>query len=266
MDKIERQIERSAQILDEAIKEYSPSYIVSMVSGGKDSAASHALAVELGVKIDFIVHGRTGCGIPETYEFVKDYYGGLGELLVADAGNAYEEYVRRKGFFGVGIQAHSFAYRILKATPFRKTISAHVRKRKHGKTILLLNGARKSESSNRHKNLKVARPDPGQTKNVWLSILHGWTIEDRDTYLASHNTPINPVSKSLCRSGECLCGTMQSKLERIEASVLYPRWGDWLDSLEADVKQEHGLGWGERFIVPTRRSRGFFPMCTDCLR
>lgn len=139
-------IAESAKILKAALDQFNPTHIVSMVSGGKDSAASDQVARELGVKIDFVIHGNTRCGIPETTEFVRDVYGRKGEYVEADAGTAYEDYVLRKGFFGKGIDAHGFAYRVLKATPFRKAVSREIRQGKRNVRVLLLNGARKDES------------------------------------------------------------------------------------------------------------------------
>lgn len=260
-------IPASAAILREAIARFNPTHIVSMVSGGKDSACSHAVAQELGVKVDLIIHGNTRCGIPETSEFVEEYYGHmLPDFAVADAGTAYEDYVLRKGFFGKGHGAHGFAYRVLKATPFRKVISKHIRQGKRDVRVLLLNGARKDESENRQKNLKVFRRDPANPGNIWVNLIHDWTQDDRDAYLNQRNTPINPVAKALCRSGECMCGTMQTAAERIEAAALYPAWGNWLNAIEAAVRVRHGFGWGENFPKPrdTRQGDMFQPMCNDC--
>lgn len=260
-------IDKSAEILRNAIETFSPTHIVSMVSGGKDSAASDQTARELGVKIDIVIHGNTRCGIPETSQFVRDTYGKLGEYVEADAGPAYEDYVLRKGFFGKGIGAHGFAYRVLKATPFRKAISKHIRKGKRNVRVLLLNGARKDESENRQKHLQVSRQDPAMPNNIWLNLIHDWSQDDRDEYLASRGTPINPVAVQLCRSGECMCGTMQTKAERAEASALYPHWGNWLSDLEKEAQQLHGFGWGDQF--PKGRAEGqgdlFQPMCKDCV-
>lgn len=260
-------IDSSREILKASIEQFNPTHIVSMVSGGKDSAASHAVAEELGVKIDLIIHGNTRTGIPETSQFVEDHYGRLGpDFAVADAGTAYEDYVQRKGFFGKGIAAHGFAYRVLKATPFRKAISRNIRKGKRDIRILLLNGARKDESENRKKNLQVTRPDPAQKGNIWVNLIHDWTQEDRDQYLEKRGVIINPVAKALCRSGECLCGTMQTQAERVEAAALYPHWGDWINRLEAEVKEKFGFGWGEQY--PKRRDERqaelFQPMCVGC--
>lgn len=259
-------VAKSAKILAEAIDQFSPTHIVSMVSGGKDSAASDQVARELGVDIDFVMHGNTRCGIPQTSEFVRETYGAISDLVEADAGTAYEDYVLRKGFFGKGIGAHAFAYRVLKAQPFRKALSRTIRRGRRGIRILLLNGARQDESENRKKNLKVWRQDPAAPGNIWVSLIHGWSQDDRDRYLASRETPINPVATQLCRSGECMCGTMQDKRERAEAAALYPEWGQWLDGLEREAIARHGFGWGDQF--PRSRVTGqgdlFQPMCTDC--
>lgn len=261
-------LDSSASILRQAVAEFAPTHIVSMVSGGKDSAASDAVARELGVRADFVLHGNTRCGIPETTDFVRRTYGALGDYAEADAGTAYEDYVLRKGFFGVGHGAHGFAYRVLKATPFRKALSRCIRQGRRGIRILLLNGARKDESENRRTRLMPMRRDPAALGNVWVNLIHDWTQEDRDRYLESSSVPINPVAQQLCRSGECMCGTMQSRGDRLEAAALYPQWGAWLDTLEAEAVRRHGFGWGQSFPRICSRDQGemFQPMCSDCTR
>jgi 3'-phosphoadenosine 5'-phosphosulfate sulfotransferase (PAPS reductase)/FAD synthetase len=260
-------LEKSAQILKVAVERFSPTHIVSMVSGGKDSACSDQVARELGVKIDFVIHGNTRCGIPQTSQFVRDTYGALGEFVEADAGTAYEDYVLRKGFFGKGIAAHGFAYRILKADPFRKAISRNMRHGKRGVRVLLLNGARQDESENRRANLQIYRQDPSRPGNIWCSLIYDWSQKDRDSYLDSRNVSINPVARQLCRSGECMCGTMQSNAERIEAALLYPEWGSWISSLETEARRLHGFGWGEQFPRRAKTKPDLFqPMCSDCVK
>lgn len=262
-------VSSSARILADAIEQFSPTHIVSMVSGGRDSAASDQVARELGANISFVMHGNTRCGIPETTDFVRSTYGGLGDYVEADAGTAYEDYVLRKGFFGKGIAAHGFSYRILKAQPFRKAISKHIRQGKRDVRVLLLNGARKDESENRNNHLQTFRRDPASPGNIWVNLIHDWNQGDRDSYLRSRCTPINPVARELCRSGECMCGTMQTKQERGEAAAIYPKWGAWLSSLEAEARARHGFGWGEPFpkpLPPVSQYDLFQPMCKDCVR
>lgn len=261
-------VSSSAAVLREAVATFEPTHIVSMVSGGKDSAASDQVARELETKLDFVMHGNTGCGIRQTSEFVRSTYGALGDFVEADAGTAYEDYVLRKGFFGKGIGAHAFSYRVLKAQPFRKAVSANIRHGARGVRVLLLNGARKDESENRAKHLQKWRQDPASPGNIWVSLIYDWSQDERDEYLASRSTPINPVAVQLCRSGECMCGTMQTRQERAEAAVLYPEWGKWIADLESEVVERHGFGWGDQF--PRGRATGqgdlFQPMCRSCVR
>lgn len=263
---IEKALESSAQIVRQAVTEYQPTHIVAMVSGGLDSAAAYAAADEVGLPIDLIMHGNTRTGIRQTTEFVTDYYGAKGpDFAIADAGDAYERYVMRKGFFGKGRKAHNFAYRILKADPFRATISRLIRQRQRGIRVMLLNGARRLESDNRRLNLPATRVDRGC---LWVNVCHEWTANIRDAYLDDRGVEINPVAKQLCRSGECLCGTMQTDADRAEASVLYPDWGAWLNDLERRAKAKHGWGWsdrGPRYVDPDQQDL-FQPMCVGCNR
>lgn len=257
-------ISRSIELVARVRAEYQPTHVVAMVSGGRDSAAAYEMADMMGLKIDLILHGRTGTGIPETTQFVTERYGGKrADFAIADAGDAYERYVTRKGFFGVGRDAHNFSYRILKADPFRAAISRLIRKRRRGYRIMLLTGARKSESENRRINLRPTRLDKG---NLWVNICHDWTSGERDQFLAANQVEINPVAVQLCRSGECMCGTMQTAGERAEAAALYPHWGAWLDDLERTVRRKHGFGWGETYPKPRDPLQGdlFQPMCVGC--
>ncbi len=265
---VARGVEGSAAILRSAIAQFAPTHIISMVSGGKDSAASDQVARELGVEITFAMHGNTRCGIPDTTAFVRSTYGALGSYVEADAGTAFEDYVLRKGFFGRGVSAHGFSYRLLKATPFRKAVSREIRQGRRDVRVLFLNGARKDESENRRSNLEPFRRDPGSPNNIWVNLIHDWDQSTRDAYLESRGTPINPVATQLCRSGECMCGTMQTEQDRIEAAVLYPAWGNWIKQLDGEARRLHGFGWGEPFPKPVdpRQADLFQPMCMGCTR
>lgn len=257
-------ISASIERVRQAVADFNPTHTVMMVSGGDDSAAAEEMARQMGHKVDLILHGRTGTGIPETTKHVVDYYGNRGpDFAIADAGDAYERYVMRKGFFGVGKDAHHFAYHILKADPFRAAISRLIRQRKRGVRVMLLNGARKSESENRRLNLKPMRLDKG---NLWVNICHDWSSGERDQFIAANAVPRNPVAVQLCRSGECMCGTQQDQGARNEAAALYPHWGAWLDELEARVRRKHGFGWGEPYPKPRDPLQGdlFEPMCVGC--
>lgn len=263
---LNKSIELSKIIYDDAVKKYNPKATIAMVSGGNDSATIYYLAEEFGINLDATLHINTRTGIRETTEFVRETFDGLIEV---DAGTAYEDYVLRKGFFGVGIQAHAISYHILKAGPLRKAISHEFRKRRRNYPVFLLNGRRSDESANRKgRNLSVVDRDLSMPNNIWVSIIQHWTQENRDEYLKARRVECSPVAKAICRSGECMCGTMQSQAERIEAATIYPEWGKWLKDLEAEVNKKFPWKWGQQ---PDRSHFNgqqdlFQPMCTDCLK
>lgn len=271
---MEPHIERSKRILNAAIKRLKPDFIVGMISGGNDSAAAFYVALECGVKFDFIMHGITGTGIPETTDFVRSHYGNLGiPYIEANAGDAYEKYVLRKGFFGRGEKAHGYAYHVLKAGPFRKAISEHMRKGKRDITVMLINGARgATESARRGRTKKhIWNRDPSQDKNIWVNPILHFTTEQRNDFLHSRRVLINPVCIQLDRSGECLCGTMQEPALRHEAAALYPKWGEWLNSLRAKVMAIWPWDWGQdmpKWVQSQKKGQHdmFMPMCVGCER
>lgn len=258
------ELQQSMEIYQEAVATFKPYAVVLMLSGGNDSLACAEVARQLGIKVDFVLHGHTGTGIQETLEHVRKIaplYGG--QYIEASAGNAYEEYVLRKGFFGIGNTAHSYAYHILKHQRFQTAISQHIRHKKRGRNVLLLNGARLHESNRRKHNLtQVFNIDPSVKSNIWVNLIHHWK-EVKD-FVA--DAPINPVTQKLCRSGECLCGTMQSKAERVEIAYYYPEWDKWMSGLEQQAK-ERGFtwGWGEHSYKPNKHQLSLFqPACVSC--
>jgi 3'-phosphoadenosine 5'-phosphosulfate sulfotransferase (PAPS reductase)/FAD synthetase len=241
-----------------------------MFSGGDDSLCAYHVVRELEmINLDFVLHVNTRTGIRETTEYVRGHVAGLGDkLIIADAGSSYEDYILRKGFFGVGRQAHTFAYHILKANPCRRAISKTIRKGKRNRPVLLINGARKGESKNRMANFREPhRRGWVAPMNIWVNILHNWTKQDCIAYLQERKIARNPVSVALHRSGECMCGTMQSLEERKWAEGLYPNWGNWLRDLEQKA-HEKGFhwNWGEnpaKEIFNGQMSL-FQPMCVGC--
>lgn len=117
-------------IIERAMLDYKPKAVVLMFSGGDDSLTTYEVIRQLNIKIDFVIHGYTRTGIQQTTDFAKwEVERRNGKLLIADAGDAYERYVMRKGFFGKGNGAHNISYHILKQDAFDRTISKHIRQR-----------------------------------------------------------------------------------------------------------------------------------------
>lgn len=259
------------QIIDKAIADYKPRAIVLMLSGGDDSLAAYVMCKLLGVNIDYVIHGWTRTGIKETTDFAIKTAEQMGDpYLIADAGTSYVDYVMRKGFFGFGIAAHAYSYHILKWTHFRRVVSVNIRKRRRNFPILFINGARRNESENRKKTMK----DPIRVdgNNIWVNIINEFSNHQTVNLIEGNGICRNPVSVKLCRSGECLCGTMQTDGDYLEAKYFFPTWGEQMDELRKEVTKKHGWDWGQQIPkhIPMERKgqlnmfKEFQPMCTDC--
>jgi 3'-phosphoadenosine 5'-phosphosulfate sulfotransferase (PAPS reductase)/FAD synthetase len=195
------------------------------------------------------------------------------KLIVADAGKSYEDYVLRKGFFGKGIDAHIYSYHILKKGHFDKAVSKNIRKGQRNFPILFLNGARRKESKNRLKTMaNPVRVDKYRPNDIWVNIINEFDKDDCTDFLEGNGIIRNPVSINLCRSGECMCGTMQSVGDRIEAGYFYPDWKNWINNLEKEVMKKFPWSWNDNIqkshlmelAGQTNMFSDFQPMCTGC--
>lgn len=266
----------SQEIIDQALIEYPPYAVVVMFSGGNDSLVAYHVAKILNVPITHLLHGVTGTGVQATTEFVRQkIVPNCGvSYLEADAGTTYEDYVLRKGFFGIGDRAHQFAYHKLKRAPFGKVLSKYIRQGKRGRNIWLINGFRWQESKKRvwAKNKPIRK----ENSNIWVNIINDWSNEERNEFLLDFEH--NPVYDFLHRSGECLCGTMQNPFEetRKEVEFWYPEWGAWLRDLECRACEKGFCWkWGEDMPkeqrdklkmsrIKEKIGSEFLPLCSDC--
>ena len=261
----------SKEVMQKAITDYKPKAIVMMLSGGDDSTTAYAVAKALKVPIDIVIHGYTRTGIIETTEFaIRQAEKNADKIIIADAGDAYERYVMRKGFFGIGENAHNYAYHVLKIQHFRRVVSANIRKGRRDYPILFLNGGRRQESKRRLVTMQNPyKVDPSQKNNIWVNLINEYTKHQCLDFIEGNGIERSPVAKNICRSGECMCGTMQSQGDRNEAAFFYPKWGRWLDSLEKEVQKKFPWKWGEginkyHLAEANGQINMFKPMCQDC--
>jgi 3'-phosphoadenosine 5'-phosphosulfate sulfotransferase (PAPS reductase)/FAD synthetase len=276
---LDDQIKESIDIYNRAVAEFKPSAVAVMLSGGDDSLTVLFLALKLKLPIDIIIHGNTGTGLPEATDFVRAVAASTGiKYVEADAGDAFEKYVRRKGFFGKGRTAHSYAYHVLKAAGFRTAISRHLRKRKRNYKVLCLNGVRIEESDNRADNYadEVWRVDRATKNDVWVNLIHYWTHEECLEFLEAEGIKRSPVAEALGRSGECMCGTMQTMANRMEAAKFSPKWGKWIDELEREVVKDFPWRWSQNMPKGWKKDQAvqgslfkdftpdFQPACAGC--
>jgi hypothetical protein len=192
-------------------------------------------------------------------------------LIEGDAGTAFEDYVKRKGFFGRGVGAHQFSYHILKSQPFQTCLSKNIVKRQRGRKLILLNGVRIEESDNRADNF-ADNPYTYRHNQIWVNIIHWWSKKECLELLDSENIPRSPVAIALGRSGECNCGTVQTEADRILASKYDPEWGEWMKRLRKfaigkfgwDIGQNPDKKMLEEIKQQNKKTSDFMPMCVGC--
>lgn len=269
---LDERLKEALEIVQKAIIDHNPYAICLMLSGGDDSITALKVALMLGVKINFIIHGNTGTGLKD----VRKYVHSVAELtnikiIEANAGTAYEDYVKRKGFFGVGSTAHSFAYHILKVNSFDKAISKYIRKGIAGRKIILLNGVRVEESENRADNFGD-NPYREYHGNIWVNIIHWFSKKECLYLLEAESFKRSPVAIHLGRSGECNCGTMQDEAGRIACAQYGPEWGEWMKSLRKyaithfgwDINQNPNKKRMQEIRHEVSKIETFQPMCVGC--
>lgn len=61
----------SKEIFDKAVADFKPKAVVLMLSGGDDSMTTYEVGRQLGIKFNYVIHGNTRTGIPDTTEFVR---------------------------------------------------------------------------------------------------------------------------------------------------------------------------------------------------
>jgi 3'-phosphoadenosine 5'-phosphosulfate sulfotransferase (PAPS reductase)/FAD synthetase len=260
------------EIVQKAIITHRPYATGLMLSGGDDSITALQVALMLGVKIDFIMHGVTGTGLKSVRTYVHQVANRVGiRLIEADAGSKFEDRVMKKGFFGMGKVAHTYSYHILKSGPFEAAISKHIRKGVSGRKILLLNGVRIEESDNRLDNFGD-NPYRERANNIWVNIIHWLYKKECLTILEGEGVKRNPASIVLGRSCECNCGTMQNEADRLAIKDFEPEWWEWMWDLRKrvigrfgfDINQQPNKKRMAEIKAATAHLSEDMPMCVGC--
>jgi 3'-phosphoadenosine 5'-phosphosulfate sulfotransferase (PAPS reductase)/FAD synthetase len=248
--------------IDSAINEFSPVALYALYSGGNDSLVSTHFAMSHGAHE--VVHVCTGIGIPQTLEHVRQVCKDEGWPLrvLTPPDKTYRDFVLKYGFPGPG--SHRYAYSWLKERALRKL----VRESKYGAKdrIGLITGVRVQESARR---MGYVKPVIRMGCTVWIAPMFGHSKADNVRYIREHELPINPVTRILGMSGECLCGAFAQPNE-LEAKIRphFPEVAAQIDALaeEARIAGKH-CAWGTRpkkaklldqYDIP------WMPLCSGC--
>lgn len=267
-------------LIDEAIRLYSPIAIYGMFSGGHDSLPAVHIASKH-PKFSGVVHINTGTGVIEdwgsTIEFVRDTAKEQGWPLTEinakeDCGQDYERIVVEEGFPGPA--AHLYMYTRLKERGIDKLVRDAKVGHPRTANVLLVTGARSQESDRRMGHVEPIFKAGGK---VWVAVIHDWTKQDCNRYLADNNIKRSIVVDMIHKSGECLCGAYAKPGERDELAALCPRTFARIQEIERKVAEAGHIGeWGERSAYPKRYQEReeivagqemmpFMPMCSKCV-
>jgi 3'-phosphoadenosine 5'-phosphosulfate sulfotransferase (PAPS reductase)/FAD synthetase len=303
---VEDAVAEAEAVLTGVISRHDPSHVFALVSGGTDSLCVARLASRH-PRFTACAHVNTEIGVEETREYVRQLCREHGWPLLEyraprppfkdKGGNpwgrpgqtAYEAMVVRWGF--PGPQGHTLMYNRLKERCLRQLVRDHQTpgcrlcgkgRRGHGKPplsadhafeprrVVLVTGVRRKESRRRMGHI-VAEQVEG--RRVWCAPLVEWDDEDKRGYIARERLQVNPVSKRLCISGECLCGAFSKPTELAEITHYYPDTAAYIRRLEAEVKAagHQRCRWGEKPPVKPRKGKGkaspeqpWLPLCHGC--
>lgn len=245
---MDKKIEESRRIINQALSEYDVNAIFVGFSGGGDSLlAANVAKTILGDKVDMF-HANTGIGIEKTRKFVrntcKDRDWNLVEIRAKeDCGMDYDEIVCKYGF--PDAPQHIRMYIQLKERPIMELHRRY--KGKRGGKIMILTGIRHDESRIRagYANDVIKK----QGGIIWANHVYHFSQQDKYDYLKQNNIKTNPVNDILGMSGECLCGAYAHKGELDLVGLIEPETRDRILALEERVK-EHGFTWGWEDSMP----------------
>lgn len=274
-------VKYTSSILIDAIEKYKPSSIWALFSGGSDSLVVTHLVSKL--YPDFkVAHINTGIGIRQTREFVietcKRYNW---PLTIFETPEKYENLIAKWGFPGPKI--HNRMYNCLKDRCIEVLVRRNkrecffldeeynlIKRDKHFDRILLVTGIRQDES---RKRMGYTNPINRRGAQVWCNAIFDWSSEKKEQYIADNNLEINPVTKILGYSGECLCGAYaigrNGKAERHLIDTFFPEAAEELRRLENIASQNgHFWKWHEmppKYLKEIKDGQTFMPMCFNCL-
>ncbi|TMR06509.1 hypothetical protein ETD86_52690 [Nonomuraea turkmeniaca] len=261
---LDEAIQRSHDIIAEALDRYPIVARQALFSGGNDSSVLLHLAQPYldSSPHDAVVHVNTGIGIEETRQHVRDVARGwnlplrelhprdsyddlvLGRVLARTGPNAGKRPVW-VGFPGPGGDSHKVMYRRLKDEPLQRNRAAIIGRRGRREKVLYLAGMRWDESERRMRNAEEIDPEGGI---IWCSPIVHFTNAQMAEYRRRFHLPRNPVAEHLHMSGECECGCFAKEGELDEIEFFYRKTAYRIRSLEAQAKAA-GIAackWGQR--------------------
>ncbi len=238
------------QILTNAIKRWQPKALVSLYSGGYDSAVTTHLLHTLDT------HGLPVHVWAIDTQLSADGWGDYVQSVARELRWNFNIHDNLKGF-GQAIETvrkygcprsrkmHTYFFEKLKGRGIEAVHMLH-KSRRSDKT-LFVSGMRRDESAFRKEAAEVERI--GHSNRIFAAPIVHWSQEDCDVYRVENGLPDNPFYGTVKGSGDCQCNwgnfiklpTLRKhspKLARGNVALI--------DNLSKDI---HGFGWHSSDVV-----------------
>ena len=207
---------------------------IGLFSGGKDSlTACHLMQDEL----DAVLYCKTGVGLQENIDFVKDtaqLYGWKLYTVQPKKGEEFEDFVRKFGFPHRAQHRAIMAY--LKYHPIRQFNREH-----KADDITFISGRRPEENYQRRKKVKTELEFVDGMK--FSSPLFQWQTPDLWNYIKKNELDLCPVYETMHMSGDCYCGAYSKKGE----SFLLATFHNYMAKRIAELEEKYAPIWGGKF-------------------
>lgn len=248
------------RILTTAIETWNPVALVSLFSGGYDSAITthvlhrlntHGLPIQVWA-ID------TKLSTDGWRDYVTGVAAGQGwNFQIYDNEIGFREFVELVRLYGCPYsrQGHTTVFRRLKERGFDAILKMN--KKNWNDKVLFVSGMRRAESAERKASKEVERI--GKSNKIFAAPIVGWENDECDYYRIENNLPDNPFYDTVGGSGDCQCnwGLFITLLQLAKHS---PKLAAGNVALINELsKLLHGYGWGEK---PRHGQQEFFENLT----
>jgi 3'-phosphoadenosine 5'-phosphosulfate sulfotransferase (PAPS reductase)/FAD synthetase len=236
-----RKIDTAHAIIARAVAEWRPVAVVSLYSGGYDSAvATHVAYHRQRVPVWSIDTRMSADGWSDYVTATAAAMGWDHAIYSNDAG--YKEFETWVAYHGAprGEAGHSRAYQRLKERAIYRILMQC--KTKHTDKVLFLTGIRKAESTKRNKIATESRRN-GHSNIIFVNPILDWSDNDVTNYRWDHEIPENPFYSTVRGSGDCQCNwgnfITARKLQQ-HAPIL---WAERVSVIDRISREKHGYGW-----------------------
>lgn len=234
-------IDAAHTIIAAAVAEWQPVAIVSLYSGGYDSAvATHVTYQRQPVPVWSIDTRLSADGWRDYVATTAATLGWDHAIYSNDAGYAeFEAWVAKCGA-PRGPLGHSRAYARLKERGLYRILAQY--KTQRSEKVLFVSGIRRAESATRAR-IDVPFNRLGHSNIIFVNPILDWTDNDVTHYRWDHAIPENPFYRTVRGSGDCQCNWgnfITSRTLRQYSPIL---WAERVSAIDRVSRERHGYGW-----------------------